>query len=230
MCRTDKDNLNKIGKLVGVKKLYSNANEMLIKENLDFVLITSPHSKHFTHIKMALNNNIHVLIEKPLIVDEDEKKKIKLIIKKTKKKIISIYNPPYESHFHQLKKLIYNKSFGNIKYVNIFWSDNKKDIYNNKIIKSNSIQSKNFRFKNNITDGSILFDSTLHLIAELLWFKTTQKSFCNAGLKIKPLSIKMFFDFGNNFYSDIYIKCVQNSKKSSVVIGVISKDQLKADL
>ena len=160
LCRTDKDNLNKIGKLVGVKKLYSNANEMLIKENLDFVLITSPHSKHFTHIKMALNNNIHVLIEKPLIVDEDEKKKIKIINKKTKKKIISIYNPPYESHFHQLKKLIYNKSFGNIKYVNIFWSDNKKDIYNNKIIKSNSIQSKNFRFKNNITDGSILFDST----------------------------------------------------------------------
>ncbi len=86
LCRTDKNNLNKIGKLAGVKKLYSDAENMMVKENLDFVLITSPHSKHFDHVKMALENNINVLIEKPLIVNENEKKKIQSIIKKTKKK------------------------------------------------------------------------------------------------------------------------------------------------
>ena len=209
LCRTDKNNLNKIGKLAGVKKLYSDAENMMVKENLDFVLITSPHSKHFDHVKMALENNINVLIEKPLIVNENEKKKIQSIIKKTKKKIISIYNPPYEGHFHKLRSLIYNRSFGGIKYINIFWSDNKIDIYNNKFIISNSIKSKNFRFKKNIIDGSILFDSTLHLIAELLWVsnKLPKRVFATVDSKIKPLSIKMFFDFGNNFYSDVYIKC-----------------------
>ena len=233
LCRTNKKNLKKVGKLTKIKKLYTDAESMYKNEKLDFVLITSPHTKHFEHIKQALLNKINVLVEKPLVVNKIEKEKIKLIIKKSKKKIISIFNPAYESHFCDLHQKIKNKRFGNIKYVNIFWSDNKKNLYKiNKYISSNNIKSKNFRFKKNNTDGSILFDSTSHLIAELLWItkKVPKQVYACADSQIKPLSIKMSFNFGDNLHSDINIICDAKHKKrkfESVYWGDYQKITIK---
>ena len=213
LCRTNKKNLIKIGNITNVKNLYINSKKMLENEKLDFVLITSPHSKHFQHIKQAFENNTNVLVEKPLVINILEKNKIKKIINKSKKKIISIYNPPYESHFNEVREYVNSNNFGKLEYVNIFWSDNKKNLYyKNKSSNFNNISSKNFRISNNNTDGSILFDSTDHLIAELLWIskKLPISVFAKSDKNIKPLKINMCFNFEDNLFANIFI--VANSK------------------
>ena len=216
LCRTNRQSLKKIGKITGVKKLYTDINLMLKSEKLDFVLITSPHSKHFNHIKKASEYDVNILVEKPLVVNYDEKSKIEKIINKTKNKIISVYNPPYESHFNELKKIINQKKTGKLKYINIFWSDYKKDLYfKSKFNHKNKDSSKNFRFKKNNSDGSILFDSTCHLIAEMLWItnKLPKKVYAISDKKLKPLMLKMNFSFNKNLKADVYITCNSKFKK-----------------
>ncbi len=53
-----------------INKYYDDLDK-LFKENkdLDFVIVTSENAKHYEHVKIALENDIHVLCEKPLTVD-----------------------------------------------------------------------------------------------------------------------------------------------------------------
>lgn len=48
-----------------LEKVYTNYQEMLSDENLDAIYIASPNSLHYQQAKEALENNKHVLLEKP---------------------------------------------------------------------------------------------------------------------------------------------------------------------
>ena len=208
ICRKNKKILEQISKFTGVKKIYTNHKTMLEKEKLDIVMITSPHSMHFKHINDSLKKNCNIIVEKPLVTSNIDNLLLKRKLKKNKKKIISIYNPPYESHLNQVRNLVNSKSFGKLEYVNIFWSDNKKEIFsknkNNSFFKT---LTENFRYKNNNFDGGILFDSGSHLIAELLWVtkKIPKIVYATSEKKLKAMNINVTFEFNDSLLANITI-------------------------
>lgn len=53
----------------GFEKAYGSYEEMLKDEAVDLVYVASPHSCHYEHAKMCLENNKHVLVEKPFTVN-----------------------------------------------------------------------------------------------------------------------------------------------------------------
>ena len=53
----------------GFKKFYGSYEEMVKDENVDLVYIATPHSHHYEHIKLCLNNNKNVLCEKAFTVN-----------------------------------------------------------------------------------------------------------------------------------------------------------------
>ena len=87
ICRRNKTNLNKISKITGVKNTYVNHKTMFKKENLDIALIMSPHSKHYEHLRDAIKSNLNILIEKPIVVTDNQVKKIRILLKNYKKKL-----------------------------------------------------------------------------------------------------------------------------------------------
>ena len=173
ICRRNLKNLKYIGELFKIKSLYTNHIEMLKSEKLDLVLIASSHSLHFQHTMDALSFNCHVVIEKPMTTSLKTSKKLIQYAKKKRRKIIPLYNPPFENHISVLKKIVSQKSsFGELEHANITWLDYKSPFFGKgKYLKSQimDVMPTNFRLKKNLSAGGILFDSGCHLVAELIW-------------------------------------------------------------
>lgn len=60
----------------GFEKAYGSYEEMLSDENVDLVYIATPHSHHFTHIKMCLEHGKHVLCEKAFTVNAEQAREV----------------------------------------------------------------------------------------------------------------------------------------------------------
>ncbi|WP_458210385.1 Gfo/Idh/MocA family protein [Haladaptatus sp. NG-SE-30] len=65
---------NRAGETLDVSEQsrYATPEAMLKGERLDAVAIVTPHALHFEHVIAALDHDLHVLCEKPLVVDLDQ--------------------------------------------------------------------------------------------------------------------------------------------------------------
>lgn len=68
----------------GFKKFYGSYEDMVKDENVDLVYIATPHSHHYEHIKLCLNNNKNVLCEKAFTVNTKQARDVILLAKKKK--------------------------------------------------------------------------------------------------------------------------------------------------
>jgi hypothetical protein len=86
---------------------YTNLNELLLKEKLDAVSICTPPSNHYNQVKICLENNLHVLCEKPFIIGKDNLKLAKELFKlsKEKKKVLTV-NTQWPSVLDSIKNII----------------------------------------------------------------------------------------------------------------------------
>ena len=237
ICRRDKKQLKKIGRLFKINSLYTNHLNMLKKEKLDLVLVSSPHNLHYRHAFDALNLNCHVIIEKPMTTTTAQAKKIINFSKIKNKKIISLYNPPFEPHLSKLKKIILDKkNFGKLEYANLTWLDYKSPFFGKaSFIKDqiSKIMPTNFRHNNKLSGGGILFDSGCHLIAEIIWIlnKKPKSIFANFDNLKKELKLTINIEFKNSLFVSINIigdsqyksrrveSCYWGSKQTARLIG-----------
>lgn len=65
----------------GFEKAYGSYEEMLKDEAVEIVYVASPHSYHYEHTKMCLENHKHVLVEKPFTVNTIQAKELVSISK-----------------------------------------------------------------------------------------------------------------------------------------------------
>ena len=71
-------------KKYGFKKFYGSYEEMLQDEKIDLVYIATPHSHHYEHIKLCLNNNKNVICEKAFTVNAKQAREVLILAKKKK--------------------------------------------------------------------------------------------------------------------------------------------------
>lgn len=94
--------------------IYTDYKEMLKKENIDLVAIATESGYHGTIAKYCLEQNVNVLIEKPMAMSLEDIDKINELAKE-KNLVVSVchqnrYNPPIQ----KLKKAISEGKFGKI--------------------------------------------------------------------------------------------------------------------
>ncbi|MFN4227854.1 MAG: Gfo/Idh/MocA family protein [Candidatus Ratteibacteria bacterium] len=118
----NENNFKKFQETYGEKlNLYTDEKEMIEKEKLDGVVICTPHTLHFSQIKIALENGIDVLVEKPAVVSYDEAVEIRRTMEKTGKNVVVAYQRHYMPVFNGAKKILKEK-FGNIIFMSGFLS------------------------------------------------------------------------------------------------------------
>ncbi|MCM8770019.1 MAG: Gfo/Idh/MocA family oxidoreductase, partial [Candidatus Omnitrophica bacterium] len=66
------ENVEKFKEEAGEVEVYKSDRELVKKGKPDAVVINSPHTCHFPQIKLALENGVHVLVEKPAVVSYKE--------------------------------------------------------------------------------------------------------------------------------------------------------------
>ncbi|MCX7884158.1 MAG: Gfo/Idh/MocA family oxidoreductase [Caloramator sp.] len=94
--------------------LYTDIDEMLDKEELDYVDIALPTYLHAEVSIKALNKKLHVLCEKPMALTSDECLKMIEAAEKNNRKLMIGHCLRFWPHYECLKEYVDNKKLGNV--------------------------------------------------------------------------------------------------------------------
>ena len=91
VCRFGKKELDLVKKNFNFTYSSENYEEALSYKELDGAIISTPHTEHFLGAKKALENNLHLIIEKPMTLKTEDAKIIYELSIKNNREIIIPY-------------------------------------------------------------------------------------------------------------------------------------------
>jgi UDP-2-acetamido-3-amino-2,3-dideoxy-glucuronate N-acetyltransferase len=106
-----------------LKKQYPDAevciaiNDILSREDIHGVVIATPAELHFSLAREALLSNKHILVEKPLVLHEDEAIELIQLAEERNLTIMVGHLMQYHPVFQRLKALVENGDLGRINYI-----------------------------------------------------------------------------------------------------------------
>lgn len=96
---------------------YTDHREMLQNEELDAVVITSPHTAHFEHARDALEAGCHVLIDKPMTTNADDARALVKLAQEKGLEILIPYGWNYKDFATTASDLIADGRIGEVRHV-----------------------------------------------------------------------------------------------------------------
>lgn len=100
--------------------VYYDWQEMLDKEDLDGVLILTPHTLHFEEAIGALEHGLHVLCEKPMVCRVDHAKVLMKKIEESGKVFALSYQRHQQAEFRYIKSVLGSGKLGSLHYIQAF--------------------------------------------------------------------------------------------------------------
>lgn len=94
----------------------TSADDILSDKGIDAVVIATPVFTHYEMAKKALNNNKHVLLEKPMVSKTDQAKELIELAERKNKLLMVDHTFLYTGAVQKMKSLIDSGDIGNIKY------------------------------------------------------------------------------------------------------------------
>ena len=134
-----------------IKKMYAN-------EDLNAVIICTPHTMHFQHAMDALDRGLHVFLEKPMVTNSEHAKELAEKADKTGKILTVGYNTSATPVFSYLKRIIDENRFGKLELVNGYLCQNWLEGTKGK-----------WRQEPELSGGGQAYDSGAHLLNSLVW-------------------------------------------------------------
>lgn len=113
------ESLENAAKQLGVSgdKLFNEYNEAFSKVDADAVFISAISPVHYEICKVALERGLHVLIEKPFVLNIDEAKELVELAERKNLKLMIDQNYRYNLNIIEFSKVIKEKKLGEIEFV-----------------------------------------------------------------------------------------------------------------
>ena len=122
--KSNKFNLVKIFSKRDMRKKKQNIRKFFRSNIFDLIIITSPVDSHYQYLNYAMKNKKHIIVEKPLVENFNELKKLSKLNRSFKQKIMIHHNDIL--NFEKFK--IFKKSYKDSKKIEMVYG--KKDIKN----------------------------------------------------------------------------------------------------
>ncbi|MFY9177276.1 MAG: Gfo/Idh/MocA family oxidoreductase [Caldicoprobacterales bacterium] len=154
--------------------LYTDYDEMLEKEDLDYVDIALPTYLHAEATIKALNKGIHVLCEKPMALNTEECQAMIDAAKANNKKLMIAQCLRFWPEYEYLKKCVDSKEYGNVVSAYFFrGGTTPKWSYENWLL-------------NKDKSGGVLLDQHIHDVDAINWLFGTPKMVTTVGRNVFP--------------------------------------------
>lgn len=101
----------------------------LLAQDLDGVVVTSPHHLHFEHARAALLSGRHVMVEKPMTLEADQAWELVRLAKERNLHLIVPYGWHYKPMVQQAKQWMEEGVVGNIEYVLCHMASPTKELF-----------------------------------------------------------------------------------------------------
>ena len=187
-------------------KCYRDYRNMIDNEDLDAVLISTPHVFHYEQAKYSLEKGLHVLVEKPLTCSSKEGEELVKLAEKNNKVLLVGYQRHYIPRFVYAWNLIKNNIIGDIKQVNIWLAQQWKKNTTGK-----------WRQNPSISCGGMFMDSGSHIVDLLLWL-----------IDSRPLEVYAYID-NNGLQVDIYTSLIARFENGSFADVTINGNSVRFD-
>jgi predicted dehydrogenase len=138
---------------------YSDYAEMLDREELDGVLILTPHSLHLRQILDALRRGLHVLVEKPMVTSVAEALEVKRAVEGSGLVFAVGYQRRTDGLFRYVKRMASEEGLGRPRYIEYQLSQDWT-----------GLARGSWRLDAKASGGGFLMDSGSHVVDMLIWF------------------------------------------------------------
>ncbi|MHA1340240.1 MAG: Gfo/Idh/MocA family protein [Promethearchaeota archaeon] len=137
------------------------------KNDIDFIIISTPHALHYEQAKYALNQNKHVLVEKPITTKVSDAEDLIKIAKQKKLKLGVHFQCRFFGAVKKAKELIDQGVLGKILQVNIsvMWFRPHEYYYDS-----------SWRGKWELEGGGSLINQAIHPVDEMIYILGDVKS------------------------------------------------------
>jgi len=102
-------------------KGYVDYNEMFEKEQLDAVIIATPHFLHAPMAIAAANRGVNVLCEKPMCINLKQADEMKLAIEKSRIKFAVGFQMRFDNRYRKIKNIVSSGELGDIFQINLLY-------------------------------------------------------------------------------------------------------------
>jgi len=113
----DKDRLNEAAQRYGVKDTYTDYTQLLKREDIDAVIITSENAKHVDQAIAAAEAGKHMIVEKPIATTLEDADKMVNVARKAGVKFQTAFVMRYHDATATVKELLKNKEIGDILVI-----------------------------------------------------------------------------------------------------------------
>jgi len=192
--------LNSEDKIWNELNWINDIDKVLKNKNIDIVFIEESNENSLEALEICINNNKHVMLDKPA---GDNLKKFELIVKKAKKKNLIIelgYMFRQHDGFNKISKWIKSGILGDIFMIRAHMSTN---IPENNPLNENLSRNGLSKFK-----GGIFYDLAGHMIDQICWIQG------------KPNKVNSFFKNSsskNSNFSDNTISILEYDKCMAII-------------
>ena len=169
-------------------KFYSSIEELLKNENLDFIDITTPPKYHSELIIEGVENNLHIICEKPFTFNSAEAENISKILKLSNLVFILCHQYRFSPLWRNFKEAIELNKFGNALL--------QFNVYRENADLGLTVFDSPWRIDKNLSGGGILADTGIHYLYLSNWMlgkplQVTSKIFNlnHADYKVEDTSI-----------------------------------------
>lgn len=121
VCDYSSSTAQSLAGMFGVKNVYTDIDEMLASGKCDAVHILTPPNAHFEGAKKALQNGLHVLVEKPFTLDPKESAELDKLARANDLTLAVNHNFLALPSYEKLKQSIENGDIGRIDSLDINW-------------------------------------------------------------------------------------------------------------
>ncbi|WP_339769786.1 oxidoreductase [uncultured Paraglaciecola sp.] len=134
---------------------FASPEALITQSDAELVIITAPNDVHFSLAKLALENNKHVILEKPFVTNSHDGERLIALAEKNHKLLSVFQNRRYDGDFLTVQKLIREQQLGEIKVFEAHFDRFRPEVRQ--------------RWREQASDGGgILFDLGPHLIDQAL--------------------------------------------------------------
>ena len=174
---------------------YEDYKKMIRQEKLDAVFISSPHVVHYEQARFALQNDLHVLVEKPLTT-ASRHSRILIDLAAQKKRILQVsYQRNFFPAHTYARELIQKGAIGEVRGVVSYVTQNWGGV-------------RGWRLVPELSGGGMFIDTGSHLVASTLWI---------TGLE--PLEVSAYVD---NTGKKVDINAVVNVRFKGGALGTLN--------
>jgi len=137
---------------------YADSEGMFANEEIDAVLIASPHTMHFTHAMQALAAGCHCYIEKPMVTAAEDAYALREEAEGRERIVVIGYNTPSTATFDYLRRTIREQRLDRLELVNGYISQSWYEATRGK-----------WRQDPALSGGGQAYDSGAHFLCSMVW-------------------------------------------------------------